>query len=132
MTENKAIVLENGFIIDIPEELIRYLEKNKIQWNWRYWLNRLQQQCEENRVSFRSVSPYNTSITCSDCGHADRMNRLSQECFVCQSCGHTDNADINASRNILSRFILGKYGSQCKQEKKDEGMDSCLNLSNFK
>ena len=88
-------------------------------WNWRYWLTRLEQQCEENRVSFRSVSPYKTSITCSDCGHADRMNRQSQECFVCQNCGHTDNADINASKNILGRFVLGKYGSQCKQEKKD-------------
>lgn len=88
-------------------------------WNWRYWLTRLEQQCEENRVSFRSVSPYKTSITCSDCGHADRMNRLSQECFVCQNCGHTDNADLNASKNILNRFVLGKYGSQCKQENKD-------------
>ena len=91
-------------------------------WNWRYGLMRLEQQCEENRVSFRSVSPYNTSITCSNCGHADRMNRQSQECFCCQKCGHTDNADINASRNILSRFILGKYGSQCKQEKKDDNL----------
>ncbi len=88
-------------------------------WNWKYWLTRLEQQCQINRVNFRTVSPYNTSITCSDCGHIDRMNRQSQECFCCQKCGHTDNADINASRNILSRFILGKYGSQCKQEKKD-------------
>lgn len=88
-------------------------------WNWRYWLSRLKQQCEENRVSFRTVSPYNTSITCSNCNHTDRMNRQSQECFVCQSCGHTDNADINASKNILRRFITGKYGSGCKLENKD-------------
>ena len=91
-------------------------------WNWRYGLMRLEQQCEENRVSFRSVSPYNTSITCSNCGHADRMNRQSQECFCCQKCGHADNADLNASKNILSRFVLGKYGSQCKQEKKDDDL----------
>ena len=91
-------------------------------WNWRYWLTRLEQQCEENRVSFRSVSPYNTSITCSNCGHADRMNRQSQEYFCCQKCGHADNADLNASKNILSRFVLGKYGSQCKQEKKDDDL----------
>ncbi len=93
-------------------------------WNWRYWLSRLEQQCEENRVSFRSVSPYNTSITCSNCNHTDRMNRQSQECFVCQSCGHTDNADINASKNILRRFVTGKYGSGCKLENKDVNLSS--------
>ena len=88
-------------------------------WNWRYWLSRLEQQCEENRVSFRTVSPYQTSITCSNCNHTDRMNRQSQECFVCQSCGHTGNADIKEKKNILRRFITGKYGSGCKQENKD-------------
>lgn len=34
MSENKALVLENGFIIDIPEELIRYLKRNQINWEW--------------------------------------------------------------------------------------------------
>lgn len=96
--------------------LSKNIRRSIVIWNWRYWLTRLQQQCEENRVSFRTVSPFNTSITCSDCGHVDRMNRQVQECFVCRSCGHTDNADINASKNILGRFVTGKYGSGCKQE----------------
>lgn len=98
--------------------LARNIRRSIGIWNWRYWLTRLQQQCEENRVSFRTVSPFNTSITCSDCGHVDRMNRQVQECFVCRSCGHTDNADINASKNILGRFVTGKYGPGCKQENK--------------
>jgi len=38
--------------------------------------------------------------TCPCCGHVDRKSRL-EEIFQCQSCGHTDNADINAARNIL-------------------------------
>ncbi len=84
-------------------------------WNWRYWLMRIEQQCELNRVSFRTVSPYYTSQTCPNCNHVDRMNRNGIE-FKCQSCGHTDNADINAALNIMNRFILGKYGSQYKQD----------------
>lgn len=84
-------------------------------WNWRYWLMRIEQQCELNRVSFRTVSPYYTSQTCPNCNHVDRENRNGIE-FKCQSCGHTDNADINAALNIMNRFILGKYGSQYKQE----------------
>ena len=84
-------------------------------WNWRYWLMRIEQQCELNRVSFRTVSPYYTSQTCPACGHVDRKNRNGIE-FRCQSCGHTDNADINAALNIMNRFILGPYGAQYKQE----------------
>lgn len=84
-------------------------------WNYRYVLTRLQQLSEINRVSFRSVTPFYTSQTCPICGHRDKKNRVSQEIFECQSCGHTDNADTNASKNILSRFITGKYGS-CYQQ----------------
>lgn len=84
-------------------------------WNWKYWLNRLQEHTELNRVSFRSVSPYYTSQTCPKCGHVDRMNRKG-EMFTCLGCGHADNADINASVNILVRFIMGKYGTHYKQD----------------
>jgi len=82
-------------------------------WNWKYWLGRLEQQCERNRVSFRTVSPCYTSQTCSRCGHVDRGNR-DGEMFKCQKCGHADNADINASQNILGRFLTGPYGAGYK------------------
>ncbi|HDQ15942.1 MAG TPA: hypothetical protein ENN45_02675 [Bacteroidetes bacterium] len=36
------------------------------------------------------------------------------EKFLCQKCGYTDNADINAARNILERFLTGQYGAGCK------------------
>ena len=78
-------------------------------WNWKYWLKRLEAQCEINRVSFRSVAPYYTSTTCPKCGHSDRGNRFG-EIFLCLNCGHRDNADINAGKNILNRFLTGQYG----------------------
>ena len=79
-------------------------------WNYAYWLNRLEMNCEENRVSFRTVSPYNTSITCPVCNLADSRNR-NGEVFKCQACGYTDNADINAALNIVHRFLSGPYGA---------------------
>ena len=79
-------------------------------WNYSYWLTRLEQQAEENRVSFRTVSPHYTSQRCSKCGYTDRTNRENEK-FRCQSCNHTGNADINAALNILARFVTGKYGS---------------------
>ena len=79
-------------------------------WNYSYWLTRLEQCCEENRVSFRTVSPQYTSQKCFKCGYVSRINR-NREKFKCQSCDHTGNADINAALNILERFVTGKYGS---------------------
>jgi len=82
-------------------------------WTYRYWLNKLKQRTERNRVSFRSVYPAYTSQTCPKCGHIDRGNRIG-EMFKCLKCGHSGNADINASQNILYRFLIGPYGADFK------------------
>lgn len=84
--------------------------------SYRQVLQRIQMLSEENRVTFRSVSPYYTSLECSNCGHIEKGNRLSQGLFVCQKCGYTDNADYNASKVILKRFTMGIYGSHYKQK----------------
>ena len=85
------------------------------KWNVSFWLNRVKLLCEENRVSLRRVSPYKTSQTCSKCGFTDRRNR-SKEKFLCLQCNQEMNSDINAAKNILDRFLTGKYGSGYKTE----------------
>ena len=37
----------------------------------------------------------------SACGHTEPGNRSSQELFCCLQCGHSENADVNAAKNIL-------------------------------
>jgi putative transposase len=49
------------------------------------------------------VDPKNTSRECSSCGHTTIENRKTQEIFCCVDCGHSENADINAAKNILTR-----------------------------
>lgn len=49
-----------------------------------------------------AVPPRHTSQRCNACGHTEPGNRCSQSVFVCVACGHTNNADINAARNILA------------------------------
>lgn len=83
------------------------------RWNLAYWVSRIQMYCEETNVSFRTVSPRDTSRKCSVCGCTDQRNRMN-EVFRCIECGHTDNADCNAARNILDRFLTGPYGAGCK------------------
>lgn len=49
------------------------------------------------------VDPAYTSLTCAECGHIDKANRVSQAFFACRSCGFVDHADRNSSRNIRAR-----------------------------
>lgn len=51
------------------------------------------------------VNPAYTSQTCSECLSVDKKSRLSQSEYVCTSCGHVENADFNASKNILRKGI---------------------------
>jgi len=48
------------------------------------------------------IPPKNTSLTCRICGHIAKENRINQAKFQCIQCGHTEDADLNASINILA------------------------------
>ena len=119
----KEFVVYSGTDLVVVERLSNLNESSKLKgrlsqtmrsvignWNYAYFIGRIEQQCERNRVSFRTVPAYNTSITCPICGCIDKTNRVG-EIFKCRNCNHTDNADINAAKNILNRFVTGKYGS---------------------
>lgn len=109
------VVAENltGITLNTKRRLVKNMRRSIGRWNLRYWLETLQRACEENRVSFRTVCPKYTSRMCSTCGFTDRRNR-NGEVFRCLECGHEDNADVQASRNILQRFLTGPYGAGCK------------------
>ena len=55
-----------------------------------------------------AVNSRNTSRTCSSCGHCDKANRKSQAHFSCLKCEYTENADINAARNIAFRATVNE------------------------
>jgi IS605 OrfB family transposase len=97
----------------IKRRLSKNVRRTLGSWAYRYWLERLELACEWNRVSFRAVPPFYTSIRCSSCGHTERRNR-DKEMFLCRSCGYDDNADLNAAKNILFRFLSGPYGAGFK------------------
>lgn len=87
--------------------------KTLSNWNYRELLNIIQMRCEENRVFFRSVSPYKTSQRCPRCAHTQRENRRGEE-FKCLKCGYSEQADFVGSLNILHRFLTGRYGAGFK------------------
>lgn len=52
------------------------------------------------------INPYRTSKTCSRCGHVNRIGSKGE--LKCKSCGFTINRDMNASRNLINNFLLGR------------------------
>lgn len=54
---------------------------------------------------YGEVNPRNSSRECAECGHIEKNNRKTQAEFICQSCGHSDNADKNAAKVILMRYL---------------------------
>lgn len=66
-----------------------------------------------NRVV--KVDPRHTSQMCSACGCVDQASRKNQAAFKCTGCGFSENADLNAAKNILSRgntSVLDVEGGQ--------------------
>ena len=61
------VVVEALKNMNYKSKLKRRLSKNMRRsigtWAYRYWLKRLEQACEINRVSFRTVAPFYTSQT---------------------------------------------------------------------
>jgi len=68
------------------------------------------------------VNPQYTSQKCFACGYTDSENRKTQELFECIKCGHSENADINAAKNILAAGLAvsacgeAPLGAPVKQE----------------
>ncbi len=56
-----------------------------------------------NGIIISQINPAYTSQECSKCGYIAKNNRKNQETFICGFCGKKQNADINASKNILAR-----------------------------
>jgi len=113
----RLVVAEKLKNLNKNTKLKRRLSKNMRRslgaWNYSYWLMRLEAACEAGRSCFRSVAPQYTSQRCYACGHTERRNRTG-ELFKCKSCDYTCNADINAAKNILDRFLTGPYGAGFK------------------
>ena len=49
------------------------------------------------------INPAYTSQECSKCGHTCKENRKTQSLFECVKCNYTENADLQATFNILQR-----------------------------
>lgn len=78
------------------------LNKSILHQSWGELVRQIEYKLEWLGGELIKVDPKYTSQKCNKCGHIEKGNRKSQAHFECKSCGHIDNADINASKNILA------------------------------
>ena len=78
------------------------LNKSILDQGWSMMVNMLDYKQQWRGGLLIKVNPHYTSQTCFECKHIAKDNRQTQAKFECLKCGHSNNADINAARNILS------------------------------
>ncbi|MBD3172730.1 transposase [Candidatus Bathyarchaeota archaeon] len=112
------------WIVSLSTQLIEYIrthnvnimamedlniESMTISENMKEYLKALKNGIElvakENDVTIKYVDPRNTSKLCSNCGKIGRRKRRD---FKCSKCGFTENADVNAAKNIGLRYIINE------------------------
>jgi len=78
------------------------LNRSILDQGWHTFQNHLSYKLDWRGGRLILVDPKNTSLKCRICGHVSKENRINQAKFQCVQCGHTENADLNASINILA------------------------------
>jgi len=78
------------------------LNRSILDQGWHTFQNILSYKLTWRGGKLILIPPENTSLKCRICGHIAEENRISQAEFRCIRCGHTENADLNASLNILA------------------------------
>lgn len=119
-------VFEN---LDGFSEKCRFHDENGLNYNRKIRLLHLSSLKDEfERIARKYgicvslVHSCYTSQTCPICGCIDSRNRKTQEEFECVKCGHIDNADLNASKNILKRVVSTVLRNELlKKSKLDNG-----------
>lgn len=82
------------------------LNRSILDQGWGMFATMLGYKLSERGGELLKVAAAYTSQTCAECGVVDAGSRIDQATFRCDHCGHTDNADVNAARNMLQARTL--------------------------
>jgi putative transposase len=96
----------------------RGLNRSILEQCWGKFATFLDYKLTERGGMLISVPAAYTSQTCSSCGVVDARSRKSQAVFACVHCDHTENADVNAAKEILRRStaLMGVEGSRWRPD----------------
>ena len=95
------ITIEDLKIKSMKESQKTHLNRLISDVSWNSLIQKIHYKSEMKNKIIREINPAYTSQRCFKCGNISNNNRKSQSDFSCLNCGNTENADINASKNIL-------------------------------
>jgi len=103
-----TIVVENLTNIRSRVKARRGEAKRRLHsWSFAQLKSFLEYKAEALGCQVVAVDPRHTSQRCNQCGFTYRGNRRSQSDFLCRKCGFHLNADLQASRNIRDKYLVG-------------------------
>lgn len=85
------------------------LNKAILSQGWHEFKRQLGYKLAWRGGNLIEVDPRYTSQTCNQCGHCEKENRKEKR-FECVLCAHSEDADVNAAKNILA---VGQTVSAC-------------------
>lgn len=104
--KNNLVIMEDLNVSGMSRN--KKLSKHILDCGWSMFRSMM-----EYKTNVVLVNAAYTSQTCNMCGVVDSSSRESQSHFCCSSCGHTDNADVNAAKNIM------RSGTPLKRKRKE-------------
>jgi putative transposase len=102
---NRAIAIEELAGVGLRTRVRKSQRARHANWSFAQLRTFLEYKTSIAGVRIIAVDPRYTSQTCSVCGHCEKANRRSQSEFVCKQCGQSENADVNAAKNIRIRAL---------------------------
>jgi len=101
----QGLVLEDlrGFLRRVINNFPKAIKRVLIRFGLGEIKRKLEEVREEYGIEVVYVAPAYTSQACSNCGYVDKGNRKARGEFECKLCNRKLHADVNASRNLLSR-----------------------------
>ena len=98
------------------------LNKSILDQGWGMFRTMLAYKQTELGGQVILIPPQYTSQTCAECGYVDKANRPTQERFSCVHCNHTENADVNAARNIPAVGLTDSLNARLGEKSSDRGL----------
>ncbi|WP_292364487.1 MULTISPECIES: RNA-guided endonuclease InsQ/TnpB family protein [unclassified Methanoculleus] len=86
------------------------------KWAFHQLRSSIEYKARRAGVRVQVIDGAYTSQQCSVCGFVHPDNRPTQAAFRCRACGHTENADLNAAKNIAARAAVNRPIAVCSPD----------------
>lgn len=108
---------EQGRFIPNGQSAKRGLNRSISDAAWRKLIEKIEYAAAKRGKKVYLINPKHTSQECSACHHIDADNRDGER-FLCTACGYTDDANLQAARNIKARAVK-QYSLALKKVRRD-------------